>query len=237
MIKILDVVRMAWPSVRTVNCNRLSKIALKTSITTPRPNGVSLASGQLYFCCTTCLTKDSVRMGTPHCADGLQLSSHICVWDRNPITCRTLNGILTVLPRRSDECTWTLDSSWTLNNGGTICHYFRTDAILNSLKFLDTVGRLDGKFSLSGRMMLWQMSVWMEYYVVRTDLADWWASGWNTTSSGRKLGIRLLWVGICTESSLNTEIAFLKLVTRATCHNEALSISEKQTLNILKTLN
>jgi hypothetical protein len=57
----------------------------------------------------------------------LQLSSHICVWDRNPITCRTLNGVRTVLPRHPDRCTWTLDSSQPLNSGRTICHYVRTD--------------------------------------------------------------------------------------------------------------
>jgi hypothetical protein len=49
----------------------------------------------------------------------------------------------------------------------------------------------------------------------------------NITSSGRVLRIRLLLVGIYKESSLNTEIAFIKLVTLATCHNTALSTSEK----------
>jgi len=38
--------------VRTVNCNRLSKIALKASITRPRLDGVALESGQLHFGCT-----------------------------------------------------------------------------------------------------------------------------------------------------------------------------------------
>jgi len=90
-----------------------------------------------------------------HTSSGrLQLSSHICVWDKNPITCQTLNGVRTVLPRRLDGCTWTLDSSRTLNSGWTICHYSRTDAILNSSKFLDTDGRPDGKFSSSWRMLL-----------------------------------------------------------------------------------
>jgi hypothetical protein len=35
-----------------------------------------------------------------------------------------------------------------------ICHYVRADAILNNSKFLDTNGRPDEKFSLSGRMLL-----------------------------------------------------------------------------------
>jgi hypothetical protein len=35
-----------------------------------------------------------------------------------------------------------------------ICHYVRTDAMLNSLKFLDTDWRPNGKFSSSGRMLL-----------------------------------------------------------------------------------
>jgi hypothetical protein len=210
MIKILEVVGTAWPSVRTVNCNRLSKIAPKASITRPRPDGVALASRLLHFCCTTCLTKDSFRTGTPHRTDGLQLSSHICVWDRNPITCRTLNGVLTVLIRRRDGCTWSLDSSGTLNSVRMICHYARTDAIMSSSKFLDTDGRPNGKFSSSGRML--QTNERPEG---------------NTTSFGRFLGIWLLWVGICTESSLNTEIAFMKLVSLATCHNTAISTSEK----------
>jgi hypothetical protein len=210
MIEILEGVRTAWPSVRTINCNCLSKIALKASISRLRLEGVALASGRLHFSCTTCLTKDSNRTGTPNRLDSLQLSSHICVCDRNPIACRTMNGVQTVLPRRPDGWTWTLDSSWTLNSVRTICHYLRMDAILNSSKFLDTYGRLDGKFSSSGRMLLTDE---------RPDE--------NTTSSGRLLGIRLLWVGIYTESSLNTEIAFMKLVTLATCHKTATSTSEK----------
>jgi len=102
------------------------------------------------------------------------------------------------------------DSSRTLNSIRTICQYVGTDAILNNLKFLDTDGCPDGKFSLSGQMLL------------TDDRLD-----GNITSSGRLLGIRLLLVGISTESSLNTEIAFIKLVTLATCHNTALSTSEK----------
>jgi hypothetical protein len=175
MIETIEDVRTAWPSARTINCNRLSKITLKASISRPRPEGVALASGRLHFCCTTCLTKDSVQTGTSHRPDGFQLSSHICVWDRNPITCRTLNGVRTVLPRRPYGCTWTLDSSRTLNSIRTIYHYVQTDAILNSLKFLDTDGRSDGKFSSSGRMLL-------------TDECP----DGNTTSSRRLLGIRLL---------------------------------------------
>jgi hypothetical protein len=142
------------------------------------------------------------------CPDGCCFP--IRVWTWNPISTQTLNGVRTVLPRCPDGCTWTLDSSRTLNSGQTICHYVRTDAILNNSKFLDTDGRPDGKFSSSWRMLL----------------IDECPDG-NTTSSGRFLGIRLLWVGICTESSFNTKIAFMKLVTLATCHNTALSASEK----------
>jgi hypothetical protein len=147
---------------------------------------IKAASRRLHFCCTTCLTNDSVRTGTPHRPDGLQLSSHICVWDRNHIACRTLNSVRTV---------------W---------HYVWTDAILNSSKFLDTDECPDKKFSSSKRMLLIDE-----------------CSDGNTTSSGRLLGIRLLWVGIYIESSLNTKIAFMKLVTLATCHKTAISTSEK----------
>jgi hypothetical protein len=193
MIKILEGVRTAWPSVQTVNCNRLSKIALKASITRPRPDGCTFAA--------RLATKDSVWTGTPHRPDGLQFSSHICVWDRNPITCRTLNGVRMIFPRRPNGYTWTLDSSRTLNSVWMIYHYVRTDAILNSPKFLDTNWLPDWKFSLSRRMLL--------------------------TEKHPAHIVRLLWVGIYTESSLNTEIASMKLVTLATCHNTALSTSEK----------
>jgi hypothetical protein len=37
---------------------------------------------------------------------------------------------------------------------GRYCHVVRTDAILNSSKFLDTDGSPDGKFSSSGLMLL-----------------------------------------------------------------------------------
>jgi hypothetical protein len=58
---------------------------------------------------------------------------------------------------------------------GQYCHIVQTDALLNSLKFLDTDGRPDGKFSSSGRMLL-------------TDER----SDGNSTSSGWLVGIRLL---------------------------------------------
>jgi len=52
MIKILKGVQTADLSVWTVNCNHLSKIALKASITRPRPDGVALVFGRLHFGCT-----------------------------------------------------------------------------------------------------------------------------------------------------------------------------------------
>jgi len=42
----------------------------------------------------------------------------------------------------------------------------------------------------------------------------WWASGRMTGPSGRKHGIRLLWVGICTESSLNTWTSFFEILLK-----------------------
>jgi len=47
-----------------------------------------------------------------------------------------------------------LDYSRTLNSSRTICHYVQTDAILNSLKFLDTNGCPDGIATSSGRKLL-----------------------------------------------------------------------------------
>jgi hypothetical protein len=53
MSKILEGIRTAWLRVRTVNCNCLSKIALKASITRPRLDNVALASGR---CCPSIRT-------------------------------------------------------------------------------------------------------------------------------------------------------------------------------------
>jgi hypothetical protein len=149
-----------------------------------------------------------VRTVLPFCPDGCCFP--IRVWTWNPTTFQTLNGVRTVLPRHPDGCTWTLDSSRTLNSVRTICHYVRTDAILNNSKFLDTDGHANGKFSS------------FEWMLLTEERPD-----GNTTSSGRLVGIRLLWVGICTESSLNIEIALMKPVTLAIYHNTALSTSEK----------
>jgi len=82
--------------------------------------------------------------GITHRPDGYRRLPITVSWGRNPNACQTLKGIRTVLPHRLDRCIWTLDSSWTLNSVRTICHYVRTDAILNNLKFLDTDGRPDG---------------------------------------------------------------------------------------------
>jgi len=47
-----------------------------------------------------------------------------------------------------------LYSSRTLKSDWTICHYVRTNATLNSSKFLDTDGRPDGIATSFGRMLL-----------------------------------------------------------------------------------
>jgi len=70
-------------------------------------------------------------------------------------------------------------------------------------------------------------------HVVRMNVADWWVSGRYTGPSERKLRIRLLWIVICTESSLNfwsslfeacdTATVIIKLFTY---HRNKLWISE-----------
>jgi hypothetical protein len=65
----------------------------------------------------------------------LQLSSHICVLERNLIADRTLRGVRT--------CYWNV----------------RTDASWNSSELLDTKEGSDGKFSSSERMMLWTVGL------------------------------------------------------------------------------
>jgi hypothetical protein len=76
-----------------------------------------------------------------HRPDGCSRLPITVSWGRNPNACQTLNGVRTVLPRRPNGSTWTLDSSQTLNSVWTICHYVRTNANLNYLKLLDTDGR------------------------------------------------------------------------------------------------
>jgi len=73
-------------------------------------------------------------------------------------------------------------------------------------------------------------------HVIRTDIVDRCASERFTESSEPKHGIWLLWVGICTESSLNTWNSLLKGCDTATCRNEALSILETQTPITVKIL-
>jgi len=54
--------------------------------------------------------------GNPHrldCCSDLPIS---VFWKEISITCRTLNGVQTVLSRRPDICTWMMDSSRTLNS-------------------------------------------------------------------------------------------------------------------------
>jgi len=110
-----------------------------------------------------------------------------------------LKCVQTVLPFRSDGCCF-LIRVWTWNPIST-----RT---LNGVRKV-LPRRPDGctleQFKVSRH---WWASGW-KVLVVRTD---------NAHSSGWLLGIRLLWVEICTESSLNIEIAFMKFVTLATCH-------------------
>jgi hypothetical protein len=151
--------------------------------------------GWLNFVCTTCLMKESVRTETPYRLDGCN-----CF----PITVSETETLLLVehwmasgryCHVRPNGFTWTLDSSRTLKSGRMICHYVWTNATLNSLKFLD----IDGVRTVLPRRP--HGCCWLI------------AFGRFIESFGRKLGIRLLWVGIYTESSLNTEIAFLQLVT------------------------
>jgi hypothetical protein len=78
----------------------------------------------------------------------LQLSSCTCVLERNLSTCRTLKGV--------QPCCWDV----------------RTDARWNSSKVLDTEEGPDGRFSSSERMMLGQLSVRTEFYVVRTVIRE-----------------------------------------------------------------
>jgi hypothetical protein len=89
----------------------------------------------------------------------MQLSSHICVWEGNPFTCRTLTGVRTVLPRRPDGCIWMLDSSQTLKSVRTRCCYVQTEASLNNLNLLDIDGRSDAWLGRSDGNLEFDFSV------------------------------------------------------------------------------
>jgi hypothetical protein len=105
-----------------------------------------------------------------------------CLWGKTKFSLNSNwhpDGIATS-SGRIHWCTWTLDSSGILKS-------VWMDASLNSSKLLDTDGSPDEITTSSGWMLL-----------------DWWASGRLTGTSWRMHGIWLLWVGIYTESSLNT---------------------------------
>jgi hypothetical protein len=117
------------------------------------------------------LALSRIASGREHTSSGrLHLSSHICIWDRNPIACRTLNGVRTILPRRLDRCTWTLDSSRTLNSGRTILPR-RLDRCTWTLDSSRTLN--------SGRTIC---------HYVWTDVANWSASGCYTECLSRPDG-------------------------------------------------
>jgi hypothetical protein len=81
MIKIPEGVRTAWPSVQTVNCNLLSKVALKASITRPRPDGVALASRQLHFDGSNYHNKALERLDPEGwCLDGWTGARNFHIW-------------------------------------------------------------------------------------------------------------------------------------------------------------
>jgi len=97
-------------------------------------------------------------------------SSHICVFKGNPFTCRTLTGVQTVLPRRPDGCTWTLDSFGTLKS----IHDVRTDATLNCSKLLDTDGSSDDIATSSGWMLRDEcqiLYIWTPWFTLVRPLA------------------------------------------------------------------
>jgi len=116
-----------------------------------------------------------------------QLSSHICDCEGKPNSPQALTGNWTVYPRSPDRCTGVLESSRTLKNVWMCCHDVRTYA----------------NFELFEASWHWWESRWYCHFFW-TDVADWWVSERFTGSSRRKHGIRLLWFGIYTESSLNT---------------------------------
>jgi hypothetical protein len=148
--------KFAWNSFLTRAafgrcCHSVRKIALQLhaiSILRPeRPDhGVWRPDG---WTSSAWLALSRIAFGqNNHVVLTVEQSSHICVLERNILTCRTLKGVR--------KCCWVV---WT-------------NATKSSSKFLDIEGHLDGKFLSSGRMMLWHMSVWTEFHVVWTDARE-----------------------------------------------------------------
>jgi hypothetical protein len=126
----------------------------------------------------------------------IQLSSYIRVCKGKPNSPRTLIAFQTILPHRPEGCTRTLESSRTLKIVGTCFHDVQTDATLHCLKLLDTNGSPDG-IPMSSRQIL---------------LTDEHLDALRGRPNENK-GSNFCLVGICTESSWNSEISVLKLVT------------------------
>jgi len=182
MIEILEGVRTAWPSVRMINCNRLSKIALKASISRPRPDGVALAPGREHHIVRT------VCSCLPISVFETETLLLVELWMASERCCHVV---------RTDALEHWILLELLIASIRTIFHYIRTDAILNSSKFLDINERRDGKFSSSRRMLL-------------TDECP----DGNTTSSGWFLGIRLLWkqqhyMWFCQQNAANKKLTLV----------------------------
>jgi len=95
------------------------------------------------------LALSRIASGQEHTlSERLQLSSHICVLERNYFPYRTLKGVR--------PCCWDV----------------RTNVTWSSSKLRNTEESQDEKFLSSEWMMLWQLSVLTEYHVVRTNVWD-----------------------------------------------------------------
>jgi len=148
---------MAWPSVRTVNCNRLSKIALKASIPRPRPDGCTSAAWNYHNKAWSVRTlKANVR--TVELVHAISIYE---AWSSGPwrLTSRRLNLVCMFLSNPE----WCPDGITT--SSGQMCW--------NTGIFSNSEERPDGC-----NLELFEVS------------RHWWASGRNTTSSGRLTGNR-----------------------------------------------
>jgi len=154
-----------------------------------------LTSERLNFFCTTCLIEDSVQTEYDVIRAVATVFSYLCLrrkyfyllnTEKRPDGIATSSG-------RIHWCSWILDSSRTLKSIRDVLSW-RSNGC--NLKLFEASRHFIGE--------RYCHIIWM-------DVADWWVSRRYTGPFWQKLGIRLLWVGICTESSLNTRI--LKLVT------------------------
>jgi hypothetical protein len=162
MTKIPEGVRTAWQSVQTVNCNHLSKVTLKVSI------------------------QGRFRTVMPYRPDGCTSAVHHYHIKALSVRTRKVDVRMVELVHAISIYEAWSPGPWRLTSR-------RLNLVCTFLHY-----REDRPDDLSLCLDGWNLELfeasrhWWAFrqkdLVVRMDVADWWASGRNTTSSGRLTG-------------------------------------------------